>query len=387
MEGIGRKQILVFGAALMLFAGCSSQEEKNVNVRQLNQNPLDRSEASALVLEKEPVEDEDLLKEIFSMNGGEEDKINYEEIGESTGNGKDFFYTKSCSEKMDEFSSYLNQVYRYDSEQGQSELLYETKEAIWLNELTAAADSIFWVEYLPGEDGNFVYHVMRLDLDTGDTECIAVREDSQEICLSGSDAYVTWYDLSLKDDSVNITVYDVEKQEFLSIEDNARLAAPYGRLDIVEGGITYFSEDESGNLYINRYDLVSKEKESLLLGAQKDYDKRAGCFSDSRYIGWYERDDWGPYYLYHIESGTLYRMEPPEGMNVFAATISAGRFYVLSSTEHALYVCDPVSGETLYQKLPQDCTGLRFYPWQDGGLVLNAHAKGKDILFSVGEGE
>ena len=384
MKKTDKKLLFVLGAALLILGGCSSPG--SADVRQLNQQPVDRSGASAIVLEQEPGEENDLLREIFSVDNGdgEEGEGKYSNVSESVGNGKEFFYIKSYSEEMAQFS-YLNQIYRYDPEQDQSVLLYETEEAIWVNEPVAASDSIYWVEYLP-EEGNMVYNVMRLGLDTGDAKCIAERNDSAEICLSASDEYVTWLDRTPDGDSAEIVVYDIEKQEFLPIEEDVRVSEPYDRLDIVEGGITYFSEDEAGKLYINRYDLAAKEKEVLLLGDRKDYDRLAGCFSDSEYIGWFEQYSWGPYYLYHKESGTLYRMEPPKGMSVFAARVSAGRFYVLSSVsgEQALYVCDPVSGDNWCQELPQDSVGLRFRPWQDdGGLYLNAHAQGKDILYQI----
>ena len=372
----------LLGAVLLILGGCSSW--RTSDVQQLNQQPIDRSEASEIVLDQDPREETGLLEEAFSVDNGDGDEGEgqYSEVRESTGNEKDFYYIKSYSESMAQFS-YFNQIYRYDPVRDQSVLLYETEEAIWVNELAAADHTVYWVEYLP--EDRIVYNVMQFDLDTGEAKCIASRNNTGELCLSASDGYVTWYDQTLDDNNVSIVIYDVRKQEFLPIEDDVQLAAPYERLDIVDDGITYFSEDEVGNLYINRYNLISKKKDSLMLGDKKNYDRLAGCFSDSEYIGWFEKYGSGPYYLYHVESGDLYCLEPSKGMNVFTARVSSGRLYVLDSSGKAVYIYDPATGDTQYQKLSSGCIGLRFRQRVDGGLYLNAKEQGKDILFSIQE--
>lgn len=330
--------------ALML-GGCGKQAGGGL----LNEEPVDLSSAAEITIDQDAAETDGLFQEAASID---EDAIAIDP-GEGKHANVDFgaanedasFYLASYSEDMAQYS-YFNQIYRHDLGTGEDSLFYETDDAIWVNELAATKDALFWVEYLP-EGDKISYHVMRLALDGDAAECIAtLSDDKGEPCLEASDRYVTWYDYKNDGSDAKISIYDDEKQEFLSMEDDMMLAAPYGRLEIVDNGITYFSEDEEGNLYVNRYDIGTKGKDVLLLGSMDDYDKLAECFSDSEYLGWYEEYSWGPYYLYHMDDGKLYKFDPPEGMEVFAANVSSGIFYVNDTSHGVVYAYDLASGET-----------------------------------------
>lgn len=389
-----KKWILCSWIAVFILGSCSSPgnipiaEENEYTQLQLNQQPINISEAVEIVLDWNPKEKTDLLMEVFSIDDGETDAEagTYFEILECTKNQKDTFYTKCYSEIMAQFS-YFNQVYQYNAEQDQSILLYETADAIWVNELVAADNTVYWVEYNKYENGKsgIMYRVMQFNLGTGEVQCIASRDSDEagELCLAISEQYVTWYDFYRDDKKAIISIYDIKNQEIISIEDGVQLFAPYERLDVVDGAITYFTEDEEENLYINRYDISSTKKDILWLGEKKDYKKLSGCFSDSEYIGWFEEYGWGPYYFYNMESGVLYCLHPPKGMSVFSQWVSEGCLYVNESLDDRIYVYDFVSGDVLYQNLPPDSTGFVICQYEDGAPYLKVRMGDETKLLSI----
>lgn len=387
------KKLLSVCVALLLLGGCSSSEDVSIAagnenmLRYLNEQPINVSEAVQIYLNTNQKEKNDLLREDFSISSGEMDVEagTYFEILECTRNKQDIFYTKCYSESMAQFS-YYNQVYRYDTEQDKSILLYETANAYWLNELVAADEYIYWVEYIYKiEEESSFYQVMQFDLSTEEVKCIASRNATEtgEICTAISEHYMTWYDY-YSNDEVVISVFDIKNQELMNIEDEGlRLSAPYERLYVVDDGITYFSEDETGNIYINRYNLSTKEKEVLFLGVKGDFNKLAGCFSNSKFIGWFEEYSVGPYYFFNIDSGVLYCLDPPSGMNVFSAWATSDFLFVNDSQNHCVYVYDFGSKETYYQVIPQKGAGLGIRQYEDGAPYMKVRMKEKTSLLSI----
>ncbi len=121
------------------------QEEKCI----LNENPIDISEAKEISFETGGTELSDLLYIDFLISKGETDveKGAYSEIGELARNEMDIFYVKSFGKEGAQFH-YLNQIYRYAPDRNEDVLIYETSEAVWLNEFLANSTYLYWVEYV-----------------------------------------------------------------------------------------------------------------------------------------------------------------------------------------------------------------------------------------------
>ena len=336
------------------------QEEKCI----LNENPIDISEAKEISFETGGTELSDLLYIDFLISKGETDveKGAYSEIGELARNEMDIFYVKSFGKEGAQFH-YLNQIYRYAPDRNEDVLIYETSEAVWLNEFLANSTYLYWVEYVYAEEkGSYDYNVMQYNPTTEEIACIATRNDteSEEICLAVSDKYVAWYDSYLNGE-VKIIVYNVVTQEMQLIEDTAiQKYMPYERLNIVDERITFFTQDDD-NIYINCYDLETMKTDILLLGNKRDFDKLAGCFSNAEYIGWLTEYSYGTYYFYNTKNGELYSLSQSDSMRVFSGWLSK-YFYINDSVSGNIYVYDLASGEVYYQDVVQG-TALSLKPY------------------------
>lgn len=332
----------------------------------LNDRPLDASDATEISLNKNAKESYDLLCVDFEIDKGNVDTEaeTYFVISECVRNINDIFFVRSYGEEGAQFYN-LNQIYCSDLKQNKEVLLYET-DAVWLNEFLSTDMNLYWVEYVFSEKkGDFDYNVMQYDLSTEVVTCIASRNavESEEICLAASNDYVAWYD-SYWDGKVQIIIYDIKKQEIQTIQDaNIKKFMPYERLNIVDDYITFFSQDEEGWIYINRYNLNTYEKDVLLLGKKEDYKKLAACFSDSKYIGWLTEYSYGTYYFYNTENGNLYSMSQSDEIRVFSGWLS-GYLYINESQSGCVYVYDFDTEETYYQKIEQG-VALSLKPYGD----------------------
>lgn len=337
----------------------------------LNDGPVDVSDATEILLDEKAKESSDLLCVDFEIDKGNVDTEDetYIEISECVRNKNNIFFVRSYGEEGAQFY-YLNRIYCSDLKHNKDVLLYET-DAIWLNEFLATDMNLYWVEYVFSEEkGDFDYNVMQYDLSTEVVTCIASRNavESEEICLAASNGYVAWYD-SYWDGRVQIIIFDIEKQEIQTLQDaNIKKFMPYERLNIVDDYITFFSQDEEGWIYINRYNLNTYKKDVLLLGKKEDYKKLAACFSDSKYIGWLTEYSYGTYYFYNIESGNLYSLSQSDEMRVFSGWLS-DYLFINESQSGCVYVYDFDTKEASYQKITQG-TALSLRPYEDDFLYM-----------------
>lgn len=305
-------------------------------------------------------------------------------------NGDSVFSWVSYSEPMAQYP-YRNQLYSRQLQQEEPQsLIYDTSEAYWINEVTANDDYLYWVEAVSGET-DVCLKVMQYQLEDGAISCIAQREaaDTSGICLAVSERFLTWYD-SFQDDRIEIVVYDIEKQEFREADYAADIpggsvAAPRGRLEIVEDCITYFLEDEQGQLYIRRENLCTGQRDTLLLGDRRAYPKLAGCFSDGRYIGWYTEYGWGSWFIYDMDSEKLYSWDVKEdGMYVFSTFFADGKLFInnRNNEDNGVYVWNPASGQVYRQDLGDGC-GMRFRQYREDSLTLEVRYEDRVELIHV----
>lgn len=323
---------------------------------QLNEAPIDVSLAEEITIRTDGAEAAELLRVDFVTDQGRVDTLSgtYTEISECARNEKDIFYVKTYAEDGAQYS-YQNEIWQYEADKEENTLLYETTEAVWLNEFCANNTHLYWVEYVYEEGAaDFEYRVTQYDLTTGEAVCIADRNaaDSEEICLAVSDRYLTWYD-SARNGESRIAVYDVGKQEMQPVEfSDAGKLMPYGRLTVTEDSITFFSQDEEKRLFINRYHLDTQKAEVLFLGKASDFAKPAACFSGGDYIGWLTEYSYGTYYFYNITDGKLYSLKQSDGMRVFSSVLS-DYLYLNESDSGCVLLYDFDTKETYCQKITQ----------------------------------
>ncbi len=376
---------LLFTGVLLL-AGCGGQEAAGGAVRQINDTPIDSSAAVEITLPSEAGAQDVLLRECFSGTKGGSDGSTFYEVDVCRQTEEGCFYTVSHGEDMAQYT-FLNQVFRVNPETKTEEMLYETREAFWLNEFEAAGGFLYWVEYLgtesKGEISGTLYRIMQYELATGEVSCIAERngEEVFEICLAAADDYVTWYD-DFGDGKTEVVIYDVKTEEVHTLSGAKKFSA-YARLDIVDGGITYFSEDEEGNIFVNRYVLDSGKTEALMLGKRNAAEKLSGCFSTEKYMGW--RTDgstgWRSYYFYDRESA-LYSLRGSKEINVFSAWLSDKLYLNCHDSEgYTLYVCDLSEGRTWQEKL--EGHGMQFREYGDGQVYLEVRTEDEVKLMEI----
>lgn len=381
--------LVLAGLLLSGLTGCAGKESAGETVRRLNDTPLDCAGAAEIeiVIPTETGVQDGLLQEIYSRKSGASDGNTHHDVDVCRRNGESVFYTVSYGEDMAQYT-YLNQIYRVDLTTGAEELLYETEEAFWLNEFEVTDAYLYWVEYLATEDaeGGVLYRVMQYELATGEVKCIAERDGEEvfEICLAAWEQYVTWYDDYYADGRVEIAIYDAKKQE-LSTVTGAKKFSGFQRLDIVDGGITFFDVDEEENISINRYLLDSGETEVLLLGNKKNCGEPIHCFSSDSCIGWqskgYDRPDIS-YFFYDVQEGKLYRFREGKGVRIFSKWLSEKLYFNCSiSDDHMLYVFDFSTGGVRQQRF--EGSGIQFREYGDGQVYLEVRGDGQVHLMTV----
>ena len=374
-------------AGVLLLTGCGGQEADSGAVRQINDTPIDSSAAVEITLFSEEGIRDALLRESFSGKKGGRDGSTYYEVDVCRQTEEGCFYTVSHAEDMAQYT-FLNQIFRVNPETKTEEMLYETREAYWLNEFEAAGGFLYWVEYMWEVEGKLsgtLYRIMQYELATGEVSCIAERNSEEvfEICLAASDDYVTWYD-DFWDGKTEIVIYDVKKKETHTLSGVKKFSA-YARLDIVDGGITYFSEDEEGNIFVNRYVLDSGKTDAFMLGKRNASEKLSGCFSTEKYMGW--QTDGGvvrdSYYFYDRESGALYSLRGSTEINVFSAWLSDYLYLNCYDSEgYTLYVCDLSDGRSWQEKL--EGHGMQFREYGGGQVYLEARTDDEVKLMAIG---
>lgn len=367
----GRKIILIVLSILILFLwGCTMLKSTQFSVGkriQLNDEPIDLSEAQEIMLNQSEDIQSKILHEMFATESGEVDEKTHTYFTNETckRNVENIFFHRSYAEDMAEFT-YRNEVYRWDYENGSTELLYGTEEAYWMNEFEATGNYLYWVEYVQvGKETE--YNIMQYNLEDETTECIASRNATEtlDICLSVSEQYIVWYD-DYGSGRIAIEVYDVNEKKLYTLQNvTVKKFMPYERMNIIDDGITFFSQDEEDNIFINRYNLHTEETISLFLGKEKDIGEMAGCFSNDRYLGWFTEYSYGTYYFYNMDSGELYSFNNAKETYIFSFWFSD---YLYLNGKNAIYVCDLDTGKNWYQKL--EGHGMQFRQCSDGQVYL-----------------
>lgn len=373
--------------------GSQTSSEEN----QQNAQFLDLSKAIEISLDQNATEMSMLLKEDFSLKRNEEivDEENeiYSGISECAMNGEYAFYVKGYYKLMAQYD-FMSEIYSYNLEWDKAllphqsatrqkpQLLYQTAEGVSLIELQANDQYLYWVE---DDHENGQTKVCQYELETGDFTCIAVSQWGPS--LSVSNKYVTWYD-HLDDGSDEIVIYDIGAQSFKKITARAPGEILSGaRVDLTENGIAYFSKDEEGNIYVNRYDLDTEEIFTLPLGPERASEKLTNCFSNSDYIVWSRRkagqaDGRAAYYFYNMKSGDLYQWN--ESGEMYATCKCTSRFLcVLDSENERIFVYDFLNKQTYYQDMDKEAS---FLPWpkkQDENVYFESRSNNEIKLYSV----
>lgn len=393
-----RRCVYVLFMLTLLFVGACGKRPTEIDnidtAEELNQAFIDVSKAVEIVLSPDEGAQDVLLSETFAEKRGETNGDTYWEIGYCRRNEESGFYTMEHGMDMAQYG-YLYQIFRVDLKTNEREMLYETRNGGGKTELEVTGSFLYWMESVDYESGDWACRVMQYELATGEVRCIAERENIGPE-LSVSEQYVVWYESS-GEGWLEIVIYDIQKQEFHTLpgiksstlggQGSPEILAgfrPFWDLEIIDGGITYFSEAGEGNTYINRYDLNTRTMDAQLLIKGRGREM-AGCFSSKRYIGWQLGDGSGrKYYYYDRDSGSLYciRGENKSAV-VFSKWCSDYLYFRYDSDkdDDFLFVFDPASGKVWQQKL--EGHGLQFREYGSGQVCLQAWTNEEEKLFSI----
>lgn len=274
------------------------------------------------------------------------------------------------------------QVLSMDEGSKEMEVILEKSDLIWMNEFTAGGKYLYWVEYRLPDGKNEAsisnsveYRIIQYDLENGQEMVLGVRDGMQydEICLEANENYVTWYDSCWNEDGTDgthsLTVYDVNKEKFYDMDDVGSVAkyVPYERLNIYDGGITFFCEDDDGNITIHRLQLDTGRVLKLSIGRKRDYAKIAGCFSTQRYLGWFLDYGKGYYYIYDLKKEKLFKID---GKGIFSKYCIGDRFYAYYSNDDPAVRCYSLDDESVAYYDLQGLRGFQFQSTEEGAVRL-----------------
>ncbi len=314
-----------------------------------------------------------LLKEKFSVekNGKDMEKnLNYSNsiIGYNEEYG---FYYRSYIEDMAQYDAGYA-IYSYDLRSGESAVLHEIWDAIWVNEMHVSGNYMYWVEYRSGVQGN-CYQIMQFVLDTKELKCIAeYNEETMEPCLAVSANYVTWYEED-EEGEAKLVVWNIQRQvleiiDTVDIDEKTPVTKfmPWERLEIVDDYVTFFTQDKDGNVYVNRYQLHSGLRDIMSIGDKKNYKKVAGCFSNEEYIGWFTEYSVGTVYFYNIKEKQLSKLSLTATNPIFSFALY-DKLYI--NTGREIYIYDISSAST--HKYDLNGSGLQFEQYEEEVWVEN----------------
>lgn len=384
----------------LLFAGACGKRPTIDNIdtaEELNQAIIDVSKAVEIVLVPDEGAQDALLEESFAVKKEEiKGDADWSSIGYCRRNEESGFYFVEHGEDMAQYGNHY-QIFRVDLKTNERELLYEARDIGQLGELEATGRFLYWLEPLQDESGDGVSAVMQYELATGEARCIAERKKTGPD-IAVSEQYVVWAEPSGKV-RLDIMAYDMQKQELQTLPGLKSFTIagqgapeelpgfrPFGTLNIVDGGITFFSEAEGGNTYINRYDLNTQTMDAQLLikGRGKMME---GCFSSKRYIGWQlgaSTDDC-KYYVYDRNSGSLYCIRGEKGKNrrLYSNWFSDYLYFQYTDYEENefVFVVDPASGKVWQQKL--EGHGYQFREYGSGQVYFDAWTDEGNKLFTI----
>lgn len=321
-------------------SGCSIQDktsEISINVK------------DAIELDFSNVAEMDLCKEIAELPSSyidekTKDEVNTEQYGI---NSKSIYNINLYYESMSQFS-YQAELYCYDRVNQSRKMIYRSESVTNMNELEVNEDYVTWIEYIP--DGDYIdYNFMVLDCDTNQIENIGVLSSQQfdEVCLSISDQYLTWYETKTDSTKTRIGMYDFKTKKTDYIEDShMTLYYPYRCARISDQGFTYFTEEDE-TIYVNRYNLNTKKRYRINIGSENYL---VDCFSSEDYIGWYTDYNRGTYYIYDRNENILYKYHNSINLTIMDKNIS-DKFYFTASGTPNLYCYDFKTATTYVDEL------------------------------------
>lgn len=281
-------------------------------------------------------------------------------------------------------------LYRSTPDFAETQPLYMTENTYWLNEFCGSEDYLYWVEFRneSKEEHNTMY-VMQYDLKTSKLKTIADRECGkyEDILLQVSGDYLTWYDCA-HDGDISMVVYRIPEQRFLDINvsETVSKSMPYGRLNVTNGGITYFSQDDSENIYVSRLQLDSGDLRKLYIGKKNELKEITGCYSTDRYMGYHTGYSTGKYYFYNPDTGKAgyfssgYSAE--NELAVFSMCCDGEYLYLNDTKNHRIIRCDVEEGKGQCWTLPEG-TGMHFHNCDGEGIQFEVKEQGQSMIIRL----
>ena len=307
-------------------------------------------------------------------------------------NGKNYYLLKEYSEPMAQFCQRY-EILEVDPKTKAHSIIVEKPDVYWLNEFFACGKYLYWVEYhnqIEGAEGeNYpVYRIVQYDLETKREKLLGERDGRRydEICLAVDENYVTWYDSlwdeKTKEGTHSLIIYNVKNQEFADTPESIKVQkyAAFERLPVYDQGITFFSENEEGDLIVRRMELDTGKLTDLMIGVGPNGRKAVSCFSTKKYIGWLTEYGTGTYYIYLIQSAKLYAIN---AQDVFSKYCTGDKLYVCDSDKKYMECYDFSNTSVLTYGLGE-YTGFRFYEGTADTLFLEMRSLNEQAIGITG---
>ena len=221
-------------------------------------------------------------------------------------------------------------IFHVDTETGDTQqMLHFEDKGHWVNELVAADGLLFWVLYT--EEGQ---RIERYDIEKG--TLTTVKEfppESHWTILSGGEEYLTWYEHS--EENVSLYVYDIEEKQLFLVSNQIARQMPFVRAH-VNNGITAFSEDRNGDLYLCVYDL---HEQAYLKELRTTDDSRfiISLQANSDYMTWQDSGYNSTLYAYDLANNRLICVVKPEdNIDIFSHHLLKGMVIINNSRNNQI---------------------------------------------------
>lgn len=347
------KRIAIILLTFVVLAGCSKHKSELSSSHDIN--VIDLSDVKQISLLD--VIGTAIIKD-FKIEDGYLSEISYENT---------LYYVVGYAHDGAQYS-YKYEVYR--KEETDSILLYSSDEIIWLNEFIAFQDNLFWVEY-KAESEILYYDIVQYNL-ANNKKTVIERygaDDVSDILLSVGEGYLIWCENYV--DRSYIKIYDIGRKQMSSITDSKLCSfTPYVRMQVIDNTVSYFIEDESGDIFIEKYSINKKKKQRIYrVQTSGSGSNPVECFSNDRYAMWFTEYVNGEYYLYNLVTNELCELVLPEKMTLFSVFMDKEKLYInLKGNGNYIYSVDNDKNIHCYD-IKDDFTGTHFGVNSKGGYI------------------
>lgn len=264
---------------------------------------------------------------------------------------ENIFYTVAY-EKSDTAGGFpYVELYAKNIKTGKKEIIKQLSQTR-IFDLCSVSSYAYWYEQKLEDNNN---RIIKMDLKSRKINEIINFESSEmdifgdEVKLSTSDEFLIIWTKS-KDNELDfddkLVLYNHFTSEFSELHFKDIVSETAGKLvyttspHVNDNFITFFSKNDKNELFINRYDLKTKEKLSvLIIGNQKLIDEENTIreipykyMSSKEWICWFEQGGMKRILIYNIKNKKLYSVNKDSSYTIYSVLLKDNTLYINADT-------------------------------------------------------